>query len=79
MRSRPTPARAYGLRSYPGHTVAEPGGGEHLPPDEQFAQFAVVIMSLANVDVLRLDGEGGQTRAYGRFMPSGLEASWVGP
>ena len=75
----PNARKAYGWRSSPGHTVAEPGLDEHLPPDEQFQQFAVVIVSLANIDVLRLEGEGGQTRAYGRFMPSGLEASWVGP
>ena len=75
----PNARNAYGLKSFPGHTVAAPGGDAHLAPDEQFQQFAVLIVTLSNVDVLRLEGEGGQTRAYGRFMPSGLEASWVGP
>ena len=72
-------ARApYGLRAYPGAPVAAPGYHAHLPPDEQFRQFAVILLALATVDVLRLGPHGEQTRARARFTPAGLDAAWIG-
>jgi len=70
---------AYGLRAEPGSPMADPDDKSHLSPKQQFQQFAVILVSLTSVDVLRLGPKGGQTRDSGRFMPSGLTASWRGP
>ena len=70
--------KAYGLRADPGGPIAEPTDQSHLPPDQQARQFAVIVVSLETVDVLRLEAEGGQTRASARFTPQGLEARWIG-
>ena len=70
---------AYGLRAEPGTPVADPGPQSHLAPEEQFQQFAVILVALARVDVLRLEPDGGQTRASGGFTPTGITADWVGP
>ncbi len=69
--------KPYGLRAASGAPIADPADQPHLPPEEQFQQFTVILVALASVDVLRLEPEGGQTRARGRFMPSGIEAGWV--
>ena len=74
----PKARNTYGLRAEPGTPIADPEEQVHLPPDEQFRQFTVILVSLSNVDVLRLDPDGGQTRAYGRFTPSGITAHWIG-
>ena len=74
----PGARKAYGLRSDPGGPIAAQTGQSHLPPDQQARQFIVIIVSLEAVDVLRLDAEGGQTRACARFTPDGLEARWIG-
>lgn len=72
-------ARAtYGLRATPGAPLADPADRAHLPPDEQFRQFAVILLALDTVDVLRLGPHGEQTRALARFTPSGLDAGWIG-
>ncbi len=70
--------KPYGLRAEPGAPAPDPGDQAHLPPDEQFQQFTVILVALASVDVLRLEPDGGQTRACGRFTPSGIEAAWIG-
>ena len=70
---------AYGLRSDPGRRVEDPEDRTHLPEDEQFRCFAVMVVSPNSVDVLRLGPEGAQTRALGRFEGGGLRAEWVGP
>jgi len=69
----------YGLRAEPGASIPDPDDRTHLPPDEQFRQFAVILVSLASVDILRLDPDGAQTRARGQFTPSGLSAHWIAP
>ena len=75
----PNARGAYGTRAVPGTPVADPGEQAHLPCEQQFEQFAVILVSLHSVDVLRLHPAGGQTRAQGRFTPSGsLAAEWVG-
>lgn len=70
--------KAYGLRATPGSEIADPEDQPHLPPGEQFEQFTVILISLASVDVLRLEPEGGQTRALGRFTASGMTGTWIG-
>ena len=75
----PNARRAYGLASHPGQPVVAPGEAGHLPPDQQFEQFAVISVALTTVDVLRLEADGGQTRAQARFTQEGLEASWQAP
>lgn len=75
----PNARNTYGLRSEPGSTIPDPGDRTHLTPDEQFRQFAVILVSLTDVDMLRLGDDGSQTRATGRFTASGLLAEWVGP
>ncbi len=74
-------ARApYGLRAGPGTPLADPRDRAYLPPDEQYRAFAVILVALSCVDVLRLGPAAGQqTRARGRFTPSGLAAEWVSP
>ena len=74
----PNARGAYGLRALPGATIADPADRSPLPPAEQFRQFAVILVSLASVDVLRLGPAGEQRRAAGRFTATGLVASWVG-
>ena len=69
----------YGLRSVPGLPITDPGDQSHLPPEEQFQQFTVILVSLTDIDVLRLEPKGGQTRAYGRFEFSSITARWIGP
>ncbi len=69
---------AYGLRSDPGSPIADPADQPHLPEEAQAEQFAVILVALDSVDVLRLGAEGGQTRARGRFTASGLAAEWIG-
>ncbi len=71
--------RAYGLTADPGRPIASPGDQSHLSPDNQFDQFCVIMISLLSVDVLRLEEDGGQTRAVGRFERSDIEAAWIGP
>lgn len=78
-RLSPKARNTYGLQSMPGLPIQDPDQQAHLPPDQQFQQFAVILISLSDVDVLRLDPEGGQTRARGHFTPSGITASWIGP
>ena len=75
----PGARKAYGLRSTPGRDKADPGDQSHLSPEEQFRQFVVIEVALSAVDVLRLGPDGDQTRAAGRFTPTGVEASWIGP
>ncbi len=69
----------YGLRAEPGAPVDDPEDRSHLPPEQQYLQFAVILVSLTGIDVLRLGPEGSQTRARGRFTGSGIEARWSGP
>ena len=75
----PNARNTYGLRSEPGHRISDPAGQEHLPPEEQFRQFTVILVALNRMDALRLDPHGGQTRAGGLFTPAGLAAEWLGP
>ncbi len=70
--------KPYGLRADPGSPIADPADQPHLPPDEQRHQFTVILVALEAVDVLRLEPEGGQTRAEGLFTPAGIEAGWIG-
>ncbi len=74
----PNARNAYGLRATPGSEIADPADQPHLPPHEQFQQFTVILISPASVDVLRLEPEGGQTRACGRFTASGMTGAWIG-
>ncbi len=67
----------YGLRAASGTPIEDPEGLEHLPEQEQYEQFTVILVSLASVDILRLEPEGRQTRAIGRFTADGMTASWV--
>ena len=75
----PNGRNAYGLRSHPGRRIDDPEDRAHLPEDEQFRCFAVLMVSPRSVDVLRLGPEGAQTRATGRFDGNGLRAEWIGP
>ncbi len=75
----PNARNTYGLRAHPGTPVADPDDRTHLPADQQFLQFAVILVSLTGIDVLRLGPEGSQTRACGRFTASGIDARWSGP
>ena len=70
--------KAYGLRSQPGSPIADPTEQAHLPEAAQAEQFAVILVALDSVDVLRLEEGGGQTRARGRFDAAGLSAAWIG-
>ena len=70
---------AFGLSAEPGTPVADPEDRAHLPGEEQYRQFSVILVSLASVDVLRLEPEGAQTRASGRFTSGGIAARWIGP
>lgn len=70
---------AYGSQAIPGAEIKSPGDQHHLSPKEQFLQFTVILVSLDTVDVLRLEPDGGQTRASGRFTPAGIVACWVSP
>ena len=78
-RLSPKARNTYGLRAEPGSPIPDPEGQAHLPPEEQFLQFTVILVSLSSVDVLRLDPDGGQTRACGLFTSSGITARWIGP
>lgn len=69
----------YGHVAIPGTPIADPEEQAHLPPDEQFRQFTVILVSLATIDVLRLGPGGQQTRASGRFTASGITAAWISP
>ena len=69
----------FGLLAEPGTPIADPDDQSHLPPDEQYRQFSVILVALTSVDVLRLAPEGGQTRALGRFTAPLVEAKWIGP
>lgn len=75
----PGARNAYGLRSDPGRRIEDPGDRSHLPEHEQFQRFAVILVSPASVDVLRLGPEGAQTRAVGRLTGQNLSANWIGP
>ncbi len=75
----PNARNAYGLRSDPGRRIEDPDNRSHLPEHEQFQRFAVILVSPASVDVLRLGPEGAQTRAAGRFTGQNLSADWIGP
>ncbi len=75
----PNGRNAYGLRSDPGRRIEDPENRTHLPEDEQFRCFTVMMVSPTSVDVLRLGPDGAQTRAIGRFDGDGLSAEWVGP
>ena len=70
--------KPYGMRADPGTPIGDPADQPHLPPDQQAKRFAVILVSLDTVDVLRLEPEGDQTRAEGRFTPGGLGARWIG-
>ena len=70
--------KPYGLRADPASPIPDPADQPHLPPDEQRRQFTVILVALESVDVLRLDRDGGQTRASGRFTSDGIDAHWVG-
>ncbi len=70
--------KPYGLRADPASPIADPADQPHLPPDEQRRQFTVILVALESVDVLRLEPDGGQTRAQGRFTSDGVEAQWIG-
>lgn len=74
----PNARSAYGLRVLPGSAIADSADRSHLPPGEQFRQFAVILVSLTSVDVLRLGPKGEQRRAAGCFMTTGIVASWIG-
>ncbi len=75
----PNARNSYGLRAVPGTPIVDPDDQSHLPPDQQFLQFGVILVSLTDLDVLRLEPEGSQTRASGRFTASGIDAHWSGP
>ena len=70
---------AFGLRAAPGEPVADPEEQSHLPGEEQFRQFSVILVALTDIDVLRLEPEGRQTRARARFGAPDLAAAWIGP
>ncbi len=78
-RLSPNARNTYGLRHEPGLPIADPEEQARLLPEQQFRQFAVILVSLTSVDVLRLAPGGSQTRAHGRFTASGITASWIGP
>ena len=69
----------FGLRAEPATEISDPEDQSHLPPEEQFQQFTVILVSVTSVDVLRLGEDGDQTRAYGTFNSSTIEAKWIGP
>ena len=69
---------AYGLRSDPGRRTEDPGDRSHLPEHERFQCFAVILVTPASVDVLRLGPDGAQTRARGRYAGQNLSADWIG-
>ena len=69
---------AYGLRSHPGHPIQDPANQSHLPPEEQYQQFVVILVGVTSVDMLRLGPGGQQTRATARFLGAKLEAGWIG-
>ena len=71
--------KAYGLTAGPGRPIASPGDQSHLSLAAQFEQFCVIAVSLVAVDVLRLEEDGGQTRAFGRFNGADIQAAWIGP
>ena len=73
----PAARKPYGLRAASGAPITDPADQPHLPPDEQFQQFTVILVSLKCVDALRLEPDGGQMRAYGRFTPCGIAAGWI--
>ena len=73
----PNARATYGLRATPGQPIASPDDTDHLPPDQQFEQFTVVLVTIATADVLRLGNAGRQTRAFG--TPNGAEAVWLAP
>ena len=70
--------RPYGLRAHPGTQIADPQDQPHLPSAERFAQFAVILVTLGGMDMLRLGEDGGQTRAAGDLGCDRLAARWVG-
>ena len=74
----PNARNAYGLRSDPGRPIENPADQSHLPPEQQFQQFVVILVSLVSVDMLRLGPGGQQTRAIGRFAGEDLDARWIG-
>ncbi len=71
--------KAYGLTADPGRPIASPGDQSHLSPDAQFDQFCVIAISLVGVDILRLEEDGGQTRAFGSFDATDIQSAWIGP
>ncbi|MGI4745158.1 MAG: pyridoxamine 5'-phosphate oxidase family protein [Janthinobacterium lividum] len=73
----PNARNTYGHRATPGTPIADPAEQVHLSAEEQFRQFTVILVSLTNVDVLRLGPGGQQTRASGRFTSSGVTAAWI--
>jgi pyridoxamine 5'-phosphate oxidase len=79
----PEPARAaYGLQNEPGAPIADPADRTYLPPEERFRRcFAVMLLELERVDVLRLEPHGAQARAGATIGTGGglAGASWIGP
>ena len=73
----PNARNTYGLRAASGRPIDDPEDLEHLPEAEQFRQFTVILVSFASVDILRLEPDGRQTRAIGRFSSDGVAANWV--
>ena len=74
----PAARQAYGLLAAPGSPISDPAAQHHMGPGSQFEQFVVILVSLAEIDVLHLGAEGGQTRASGYFSATGVTAGWIG-
>ena len=74
----PAARKPYGLLAEAGSPIEDPGTQSHLPPESQFGQFVVVVVSLTSLDILLLGPEGSQTRASGRFTAAGITAGWIG-
>ena len=75
----PNARKAYGLGTHPGMPIADPDEQATLPPEAQVERFAVIAIALISVDVLLLQPEGRQKRAFGRFSSSAFVAEWIGP
>ena len=74
----PGARKPYGLKACPGTPIASPDDQPQLPAGEQFQQFTVIRIALSTVDILRLEAEGGQTRACADLRAAPFEARWVG-
>lgn len=69
---------AYGRCVAPGTATSDPQDASVPDARTQFGQFAVILVSLVRVDMLRLGAGGAQTRAVGCFGDAAIEAGWVG-